>query len=107
MCIEYYCDACCLRFSIGWGTNRPGQYCASTDLVCKECGTWHKVDHAYNRDIPDRLRAQSCPLFRKVKHRKYNNETAWWFFLGNLLRWLKKQGWVIQPRNPTKDGFLE
>jgi hypothetical protein len=80
---NFYCNACKLRFSVGWFHYHDSSdgYGAETLLVCSACGTMHTVQHPtpvfrpilwglFQKRVAsekkDRLMAQESPLFAEV-----------------------------------------
>lgn len=63
---DYHCEECNLFFSIGWFHYDGGQleYPAASFLVCSECGTCHRIDHAEKPRAPA-TRWWCRPLFQR------------------------------------------
>jgi hypothetical protein len=60
----FHCRACRLAFETGWFHyfEYDDGFASETRLVCSNCGTMHRVQHAIHGHQPDRLSAQSKPL---------------------------------------------
>ena len=59
----FRCDACELAFETGWfHYHEYDEYGSETRLVCSNCGTLHRLQHAIGGDLPDLFAAQPRPL---------------------------------------------
>lgn len=64
----YFCSSCGLTFEIGGFHYHQfdSGYSSATFLVCKECGTEHKMEHAIRGQLPKRMFAQPEPVTKSV-----------------------------------------
>jgi len=60
----YFCSSCRLTFQLGWFHYHQfdSGYGSATFLVCKECGTQHKMEHPIRGQLPERIFAQPEPV---------------------------------------------
>ena len=61
---DYQCEVCNLGLQIGWFHyhKSPYGYWAATLGFCRKCGTIHKLEHAPDNALPNRLFTQPGPL---------------------------------------------
>src|SRR5882762_5870171 len=54
---DYHCESCNLVIQIGWFHyhNSADGYWAATLGFCQKCGTIHKLEHASNDALPERM----------------------------------------------------
>ena len=64
----FFCSSCRLSFQLGWFHYHKfdSGYASATFLVCKECGTQYKMEHAIRGQLPERIFAQPEPITKPV-----------------------------------------